>query len=135
VPTIRTLSTTHLLLTTKETTILCTTTISLSTTIKTIFTPYVFPVSGIVGIIVGSLLIVTILVIIIFQLRKRRKAKPTVNPYPPPTKKHSLSGTLQQYFIKTRTNIQAARRSRNNTTYSALYTPDSTREILVDIDS
>ncbi|CAF0977807.1 unnamed protein product [Adineta steineri] len=134
VPTIRTLSTTHLLLTTKETTVVCTTSISLSTTIKTIVTPYVFPVSGIVGIIVGSLLIITILVIIIFQLRKRRNAKPTINPYPPPTKKHSLSGTLQQYFIKTRTNIQAARRSRNNTTYSALYTPDSTREILVDID-
>jgi hypothetical protein len=52
----------------------------------------------------------------------------------PTKKKKSLSETLQQYLITTRTNTQPVRRSKNYITHTDISSPASTRRNLVDIE-
>jgi uncharacterized protein (DUF58 family) len=100
-----------------------TTTIKLLTILKTINILSSFSIGGIAGIVIGALLLMAITSIVIFRFAKRIRINSLATINPTLIGKRSLSETVQYYFIATRANIQAARKSKSyitNTTTTAL---------------
>lgn len=79
-----------------------------TTTIKQIKQNSPFPISGIVAILIGSLLFIVLIIFIIIQFQKYRYTKSSVPSNINQIKKKSIPQILHQYLITTRTN----RRSR-----------------------
>jgi nitrate reductase gamma subunit len=110
----RTISTTLPLSTANKTTAIFVTTTGLSTTMKTIIQPSVFYVGAIVGIIVGSLIVLGIIILIIRSIRRPRmnfltKSSDSM------TQLISVSETSQQYKLTTRAAAQATSTVQNMT--------------------
>jgi hypothetical protein len=81
--------------TTTKTTALLTTTTRLLTTVRDINTSSSFPVGGIMGIVIGSLLIVMITGAIISHFLRHTQTDSSAKSNPIPTKKKSISETIQ----------------------------------------
>ncbi|CAF0861623.1 unnamed protein product [Rotaria sordida] len=132
VPTLRTFITQTTQTTQTKTTTFLTTTTSLSTTIKQIHVFSSFPISGIVGIIVGSLILITLISSFIIQFKRRAPANLSTESNTT-SKKKSMPDILQQYRIATRTNKQTARRSVAYLTNTLSFNSD-TQQTLVSIE-
>jgi hypothetical protein len=107
---------------------------SLSITVKAITPSSSFPVGRVVSILIGSLLIMLILGLLISRLVRRTQINSVAKSNPTPTKKKSLSETLQQHLSTTRTNTQAVRISKSYITQSILSSPASICRNLVAIE-
>lgn len=120
--------------TTRKTTELLTTTTELLTTIKTIENKSSFPISGIIGIVIGSLLTITILSLLIFRYIEYFRQKISFKSRAIGVRER-LSSVVQQYFLATRANINAIRKSKQyiSETTDTISTI-STRRTLVDVE-
>ncbi|CAF3860887.1 unnamed protein product [Rotaria sp. Silwood2] len=134
VPTLRTITTKITETTQTKTTTRLTTITSLSTTTKQIHAISSFPISGIVGIIVGSLILITLISFLIIQFKRRAPANLSADSNITLTTKKPMSDTIPQYLIATRKNVQAARRSVAYITSTSLSFNSETQQTLVSIE-
>jgi cytochrome c biogenesis protein ResB len=93
-----------------------------------------FSIGGIVIIVIGVLLIITIAGLIISRFVERNRLNSLAKSNSILTKKKLFSETVQHYLIATRVNIQVARKSINYITNITATSPASTRRNLVDIE-
>jgi hypothetical protein len=107
----------------------------LLTTIKNINILPSFPIGGIIGIVIGSLLVVVIISLVICRLVRGTQMNNALSePSSIPIKKKSISGTIQQYLITTRTNTQTVRKSKGYATQSTLSSQVSSHKNLVSVE-
>lgn len=93
-----------------------------------------FPISGIVGILLGSFIFIAVISFIVVRRRQGAQTElstPDSDGSNTQGRKH-LSETLHQYLITTRSRIQAARRSATYSTHHPLPTKLQTHRSLID---
>ncbi|UJR30433.1 hypothetical protein I4U23_017967 [Adineta vaga] len=115
IPTIRTISSTVPSSTTKKTTIVFITTTNLVTTVKTIISSSSFPITGIIGIVIGSLITLGIVLLVIRFIRHHQtsailKVRISQSQLIPSSEKE----IPQQFKLATRTAVQATSNIENN---------------------
>ena len=118
---------------TRTTTVLHTTARS-STTVKQIKQSTPFPIGGIVGILVGSFVLIAIIGYVVVRSRRRAQEPLIASDTPNPPERKSLSEILHQYRITTRTNPQATRRSAADITRNSLSAKLEIHQSLVSIE-
>ncbi|CAF3922627.1 unnamed protein product, partial [Rotaria sp. Silwood1] len=134
VPTLRTITTQVTQTTQTKTTTRVTTATRLSTTTKQIHFTSPFPVSGVVGILIGSLILIMLISFVIIQCKRRAPTNLSTESKITPTKKKSMADIFHQYRIATRKNTQAARRSVAYITNTSLSFGSDTQQTLVSIE-
>jgi hypothetical protein len=105
-----------------------------STTIRQIKGSTPFPISGIVGILVGSFIFIAVISFIVVRHRQAAQTELSTpdSDTSNPQERKSLSVTLHQYLITTRSRIQAARQSATYASHHPLPTKLQTHRSLID---